>query len=236
MDKTKVLSICIPTWNRIDFVVRAVEKVIGDPRIWEIIINDDASNIYTFCKLQEIMEGLGDNIKVTRNPVNLDCYANKAKVLSLASNDWCILLDSDNIIDKSYIDAIYALHSWEEDTFYCPEFAKPHFDYRDFSSRKITRQNVHSHVGTKSFDCLINTANYFVHRETYLNLFNPNINPHAADTIYMNSRLLEYGGKLYVVPGMQYFHDVHDGSHYKANNHKSNDLFKELRKKLNDMR
>lgn len=238
MDQSIRISICVPTWNRTDLVIRAIEQVIDDPRVGEIIILDDDSNWQYYAMVCEKLAALDKNEKVFlwRNEFNLDCYKNKAEVLRMATNEWCILLDSDNVIDTSYIDAIYALPEWHSAYFYAPEFAKPHFDYRMFSGQTINHKNVHSHCGTKEFDCLINTANYFVNRDVYLYLFNPDIDPHAADTIYMNSRLFDYGGSLYVVPCMQYFHDVHPGSHYKANNHKSNGLFEELKKKLEDMR
>lgn len=232
---SRTISICIPTWNRTDLVVRAIEQVVHDPRVHEIVIVDDASPLELYFKLEAMLEPL-PKIKLSRNGANLDCYANKNRALELASNDWCILLDSDNVIDTSYLDALYAIPEWVSNTFYCPEFARPHFDYTMFAGQTITKKNVHKHVGSKAFDCLINTANYFVYRGTYMWHFNPSINPHAADTIYINSELLRAGGKMYVVPGMQYFHDVHDGSHYKANHHKSNGLFKELREKLNSMR
>lgn len=229
------ISICITTWNRTDLVVRAFEKVLDDDRIGEVVIVDDSSPMELYFKLESMVSGL-PKVTLFRNGENLDCYANKARAISLAKNEWCILLDSDNVIDKSYLDALYALPDWSRVTFYCPEFARPHFDYRMFSGNLIYKENVHSHVGSKAFDCLINTANYFVHQGVYLSVFDPNINPHAADTIYMNHRFLDKGGYLYVVPGMQYEHMVHDGSHYKANNHLSNDLFKELKEKLNNMR
>lgn len=238
MDQSIRISICIPTWNRTDLVIRAIEQVIDDPRIGEIIVLDDFSDWHHYESLREKLTALDKSEKVFlwRNEFNLDCYRNKAEALRMATNEWCILLDSDNVISPNYINAIYALPDWNQHTFYCPEFAVPHFDYRMFSGRVITGFNVRTHCGTKEFDCLINTANYFVNRDVYLHLFNPDIDPHAADTIYMNSRLLDYGGSLYVVPGMQYFHDVHPGSHYKANNHKSNGLFEELKQKLENMR
>jgi glycosyltransferase involved in cell wall biosynthesis len=238
MDKNVTISICVPTWNRTDLVIRAIEKIVADERINDITIIDDGSDVSYYDTLLALTKRINvrDKISVWRNQWNLDCYANKNETLMLAMNEWCILLDSDNIIDTDYIDALYALPTWDKDTFYCPEFARPHFDYREFADKTITKQNVHSFVGTKAFDCLINTANYFVNRTTYMNLFNKGFNPHAADTIYMNSRLLESGGKMYVVPGLQYFHDVHKDSHYKANHHKSDKLFEELRNKLNEMK
>lgn len=215
-------------------VMRAVEKIIDDDRVSEIVVVDDASKLETYFQLQSIFEG-AHKVKLMRNEHNLDCYANKKRAVELASNDWAILLDSDNIIDKDYLAAIYAMPEWSSDTIYAPSFAKPHFDYRDFQGYTLTKSNVHQHVGTKTFDCLINTANYFIHRGTYLWNFDPDLNPHAADTIYMNTRHLRSGGKIHVVPEMHYFHDVHAGSHYKANAHKSTGLFEQFRQELNDM-
>jgi glycosyltransferase involved in cell wall biosynthesis len=236
MSPTEQISICIPTWERTHMVMKAIEKVLDDPRVGEIVIVDDASSIGTWFELESMFNGTHVKYKLLRNTKNLDCYANKKRAIMNASNDWCILLDSDNVIDTTFLDAIYALPEWVSDTFYAPEFAQPNFDYTPFSGKWIDKHNVHSHVGTKAFDCLINTANYFVHKGTYLWVFDPEIDPHAADTIFMNTKHLSSGGKIYVVPGMQYFHRVHDGSHYKANQHKSSTLFEDLKNQLSLMR
>lgn len=123
MGNNEKISLCIPTYNRVDMTLQAFENVYQDERISEIIIVDDASDIVIFTELKEFCE-LIPKIKLYRNITNQDCYRNKMTALSYASNDWCILLDSDNIIYKDYIDSVYR-QNWDNNTIYTPSFAKP---------------------------------------------------------------------------------------------------------------
>ena len=82
------------------------------------------------------------------------------------------------------------------------------------------------------FDCLINCANYVVPVKEYLRVFDPNFNPWTADTVYQLYNWLKAGNAMYVVPGMQYDHLIHDGSHYKEHNRKVPGLFNEITGKI----
>lgn len=75
---------------------------------------------------------------------------------------------------------------------------------------------------------MINTCNYFVNKKEYLKIHKSDIDPHAADTAYFNLNWIKAGNTIKVVFGLKYQHDIHDGSHYKEHNHKSNGLFDEI--------
>ncbi len=239
----KKISLCITNYNRTDMVIRAFEKVLDDPRISEIIICDDASTGKTINELRNLIEKLlstqiqsSDKIKLLVHATNVDCYLNKKRAIAQATNEWCILFDSDNILDTSYIDALYVLeNSWDPKVIYAPDFAKPHFDYSVFSGETISEYNVAEQSYIKPFECLINTCNYFVNRDEYFKIHDSNINPHTADTAYFNYKWIEAGNKMFVVPGMQYEHTIHDGSHYKINNHKTGELFEEIMYKFRQL-
>ena len=227
----QTLSLAIPTYNRHQMVLACVADSLADDRIDEIILCDDASADGSYERLQ-VWAADFPKVKIFRNEQNLDCYANKAQVLRHAKNDWAILFDSDNILGRDYIDRIYSIPVWDEDSSYLPVFAQPHFDYREFQSHFIDRTNVASYMGNGTFRTALNTANFFVHRETYLGVWNPNVNPHTADSIYMNFRLLAAGKKLVFVPGLHYQHRVHEQSHYKNNCHKTGRFAQEVETKL----
>jgi len=215
MDNRKI-SICIPTYNRYEMTIESFAQVLNDDRIKEVVIIDDDSQDGSYGKLWEHFENEA-KVFVSRNIENLDCYKNKAETLSVSDNEWVILLDSDNIITPDYLDKIFAIEEWEEKTIYAPTFASPHFDYRQFDGVKVDRNNVKEYLHNEVFLTALNTANFFVNRETYLKAFNPDIDPVTSDSIYMAYRLLEQGNSYYFVPGLEYEHRVHSGSHYQNN-------------------
>ena len=100
------ISICIPTWNRVEMTLNSFKKVYNDARIDTIVIVDDASDIDVYTRLKEECDKLS-KVKLYRNVTNQDCYANKFVAVSYSPTDYCILLDSDNQIDETYIDKIY---------------------------------------------------------------------------------------------------------------------------------
>lgn len=227
----KKLSLCITSYNRCLMTLECIEDVKDDPFLDEIVIVDDASDIYIFNELKEACDKI-PKVKLYRNEVNLDCYANKAKAVSLASNSWVILFDSDNIMTKEYIDKIYE-QVWNEDTILAPTWAQPTFDYREFSGWYVMRENVADLIDLPMFATALNTHNMFVHRDRYLECFDANKDPNTSDSIFMNTQWLERGGRIHFVEGLHYFHRIHNESHYIKNSHKgdmNNDLIEKLRK------
>ncbi len=229
------ISLCLTTYNRSDMVIRAISQVLDHPMIDEIVIVDDCSDYEIYkdlCSKIDLLAGDNEKIVVHRNESNLDCYRNKHRSIELAKNDWCIIFDSDNVIDHSYIDKLIDL---QPKTIYAPDFARPHFDYRHFGGLTIDKSNISSIINFKAYECLINTCNYVVNRTEYLEVWDGSIDPHTADTAYFNYCWLKAGNKIHVVEGMQYEHEVHDGSHYKNNNHKTGDFFEVVMEKIKQL-
>jgi hypothetical protein len=76
----------------------------------------------------------------------------------------------------------------------------------------------------------------FVNRDEYLQCFDPNVDPHSSDSIFMNYQWLNRGNSIYFVHELTYQHTVHENSHYKANCHKSPEFYKEIEEKLKNMK
>lgn len=202
-------SLCITTYNRYELLLESFSKILEDDRISEIVVVDDASKPEIVEQLRVALSEM-PKIKFYVNETNLGMSRNKVKAIELASNPWCIIFDSDNVIDSSYLDALpqYITPS----VIYCPDFAQPQFDYRKFGGRIINSDNVHSFVNKPLADCLLNTCNYLVNREEYLRVYEYNENMKGTDTIWFNYLWLKTGNSFNVVPGMQYFHRVHNAS------------------------
>jgi len=233
-----MISLCITTYNRYELLLQSFAQVLHDERISEIIIVDDYSDIDIFEKVAAAVKYM-PRVKLYRNEKNIDCYYNKAKAIRYARNSpytQCILLDSDNMIDSEFIDVLIAARGnkvWDKDTIYAPEFAAPQFNYKRFKGLTIQKENVAQYMEAPFFQILLNTCNYFVNRNEYLLSFDENKNPHTADTIYQNMNWLKAGKKIFVVPGLVYYHRLHDGSHYEINNHRTG---KFLEKVVNELK
>lgn len=219
MDNRKV-SICIPTFNRYEMTIESFAQVLSDPRVDEVVIVDDCSTDGSFERLIAYFS-IEPKVRIAINECNQDCYWNKKIAIDYAHNEWCILLDSDNIIGTDYLDRIFDKPFWFLDTIMQPIFAKPHFDFRKFSGKFIDRLTVKKYLHDELFTTALNAANFFVNRNTYLKAFDPDTDPVTSDSIYMAYRLLEQGNKYYFVPGLEYEHRVGHPSHYTANVHRT---------------
>lgn len=209
------ISICIPTYNRFELTVASFEKVIDDERIAQILIIDDFSNDGSYEKLRFHFK---DNQKVivVRNKWNVGCLKNKFTSILYSTYQWCILLDSDNSIDKDYIDKIYSFE-WDEKTFYQPSFAKPKFDYRHLINI-YTKENAKEFLDDELFITMLNTQNFFVNRKKYVSILNKNEKEvSAADSIYFAYLWLKNGNKIELVDGLEYNHLLHDDSLFLNN-------------------
>ena len=210
------ISICIPTFQRVDMTLDSFKEVYDDERVSEIIIVDDASDISVFEELKSICDVL-PKVKLYRNLTNQDCYRNKMVAIGYATNDWCILLDSDNKIGKDYIDRLFDYSYWDNDTIYAPTFAKPTFDYRAYGLTTIHRTNVADFIDKPLFETALNTCNYFVNKNEYLKVWDGSIDPVTSDSIYFTYCWLNTGNRIYFVEGLEYEHKVWSGSHYDNN-------------------
>lgn len=223
-----MISLCLTNYNRYDMLLEAIQGVISDERITEIVISDDCSDEIIYDKLK-ILAYAYPKIKLHRNYKRMGMSLNKATAVALASNEYCILLDSDNIIGKDYIDEVYK-KSWFADVIYCPELAKPTFIYTDYTQKILDKDSVKPFLKDVMFGCLLNTCNYFFHRDTYLDVYEYDPDLMASDTIYFNYLWLRSGRKMVVVPNLSYFHRMHTGSgwqqDWEANNIRFNKTLK----------
>lgn len=212
------ISLCLTTYNRTDYLYESFKNILDDDRVNEIIITDDASNTdIQWSVAAEVAKW--DKVKLHINQTNLDCYRNKRESISKASNEWVIIFDSDNIITKSYIDRIENLFiaGLNPKTVYQPSFAKPHFNFTKYESFLIDKGNVSKYIIDDTFGTMLNAMNYFVNRDEYLRVWDGSVDPVTSDSIFHNYNWLKAGNNIYVVPGLEYEHRVHDGSHYQNN-------------------
>jgi glycosyltransferase involved in cell wall biosynthesis len=229
------LSLCITTYNRYKMTMKSFARVLDDNRISEIVIVDDCSEMEYYDKLAAETIDM-PKVRLIRNERNLGMSLNKKKAIDLAKSDWCIIFDSDNIIYPSYLDALQLrVNILKPDVIYCPDFAKPQFDYRKFGGLYIENHDVRHFISQPMAEPVMNTCNYVVNRKEYLKIYQHNPEMKGTDTIWFNYLWLSAGNSFYVVPGMEYQHRVHPGSGWLQDadyNMKKAKEVKELIKKL----
>ena len=210
-----MFSLCIATIDRFDnFLKDYLEKYITNDLIDEIIICDENGNDYN-----KIMNAYPNSpkIKVYKNESVLGAFLNKLKTCKLASNEWIVLMDSDNFADYSYFQTAkeyICKTDISKNSILSPSFAKPNFDYKSLAG------NIY-HKG-KMFDnnCLANTGNFIINKYLIDNLDISkeleNIkNSSACDVIFFNTLLFEQLDlQFHVIKDMEYSHIVHKGSFY----------------------
>lgn len=222
------LTLAITTYNRLQYLRESFAQVINHPRITEIILMDDSSDLHIFQQIEALKE-LSPKIKVHRQARNRGMSRNKADAVSYAENEWVILFDSDNVIGPDYVDAVSL--DPNRHIIYQPSFAKPHFDFRKYEKFYITGSNAGVEIRTPMINTMLNACNYLVNRDEYLRVYEENTEQKASDTIWMAYLWIKAGNSFYVAPGMEYYHRVHNGSGFLQDadyNFKQADKVKQL--------
>lgn len=227
-----MLSLCIPTKNRWNFLKINLPIYLDNPYIEEIIITDE--NGEDSEEIQKVYKD-NDKIKVFINDKVLGAYLNKRKCVSLAKNDWVCLMDSDNFAPLSYFEAWNTCikdNKLNNDFIYAPwrtipQQSHPGFDYMKFTEeynfekcKELFDKNPF-YENQNIFKCMLNTGNYIINKEIYNfcftdeNLKHVEDNCKGLDVLFQNYLLLTKGNcKLVLVPNMEYHHIVHSGSYY----------------------
>ncbi len=176
----ETISVGITHYNRTEFIEEAITPLLKDDRVGEIVIVDDFSDDYG--ELLKIVSEIDDTNKVNifRNSNNMGAFKNNIITAKHCQKPWIILMDSDNIIEKDYIDVLYKLHSWDPDIIYCPDWAitfpekpsSPFLNYTIYDNQKFHIQDIKKHhLEIANFWSFLNNGNYFINREAYLRVY-----------------------------------------------------------------
>ena len=237
-----LITLAVPHHNRPAMLAELLcERVLLDRRISKFLVVDDFSssscrNALGLWARTQLGRFKDFDLKVVLATSPADCYGNKHRTVQHCETEWVVLMDDDNQLAPGYLDALFALPEWEDGVAYLPTFAMPHFDYRVFAGLRVDRHSVAGYCDDRTFLTALNTANHFFQKGRYLNAWDPSVDPHTADSIYMNYRWLVQGGSLQFVAGMHYHHRVHDGSHYKQNVHRTAGFDKVVERMLKSLR
>ncbi len=93
------VSICIPQYNRIQFLLLSLEQIVrqlyGEI---EIVVSDDCSTDDTEIKIRELQQHYRFPIIYSRNQVNCGYDRNYRRSIELATGDYCMLIGNDDTL------------------------------------------------------------------------------------------------------------------------------------------
>jgi len=144
-------SIITVTFNSAPFVLQTVNSVLQQTKEeFEYIIGDDCSNDDTWEMINQFTD---PRIRRYRNDTNLGEYANRNKAVRMATGDYILFIDGDDIIYPHaletvsvYIDsfpdcAMFILREWDPHILY-PFRSEPQMTYRfEFLDQSILGGN-----------------------------------------------------------------------------------------------
>ena len=250
IEPPRSISVAIPHYNNSNYICDSIDPLINDERISEIVICDDKSHDINELE-QKLLKYNSSKIKLFKNEVNMGCYHNKIKTISKCTNDWAILLDSDNIYNKKAIDTIYSIKEWKEDTIYTPSWAMTFpnepskmLNYTKYNNTFITKQIYLNTFNDNVFQCLINTCNYFLpvkkFNECMINI-QKNYRREVIDSLdsaVLFTDWLFNNNNIFVLESLHYNHRLHDQSNYnlsKSHSHSKsvlNMLFNKIKSSI----
>lgn len=221
----RTISLAIPHYNNSDYMMETMSASLSDDRVSEIIICDDKSNDIEI--LENLIASLNNpKIKLYKNQINLGVYHNKIKTVTYCSNQWALLIDSDNIITKEFIDRIFEIETWCTNTIYAPSYAYTFpqgpsqlLNFESYAGTYITPEIYIQHaISNINFQCLINNCNYFIPTAEFIKSMP--YNDYKRDTIdSMDGAVLFTDwlcnkNTVFIVKNMQYKHRLHPQSTY----------------------
>jgi glycosyltransferase involved in cell wall biosynthesis len=221
------ISLAIPYYNNSNFILEAISPALTDDRVSEIIICDDfSSDINSLIKI--IMNINSKKIVFFRNNENKGCYENKIETVSKCTNEWAILLDSDNVLSESYIDKLFEIPVWDETVIYAPSNAitfpeyppSPSLNFAKYENTLITREVYKNEFESINFKCLINDCNYFLPVKSYLKCMKPlqylfdRKRMDCQDSAILFTDWICNNNTVYVVKDLHYKHRLHPNSNY----------------------
>ena len=221
----------ITTHNlRYQMTIDCFAQIIDNDFIAEFVIVDDASPDNAGIRLIEYFKN-NPKVKIYINEENIQMSRNKNKAIGLCKEPFVLIGDSDNTFTNYYIDALKNI-LLEDNTIYCPDFAKPTFNFKKFSGRTFDKTNIKELAFDDMGNVSMNTCNYVVPKERYLRVYEHNPLMKATDTVHFAYLWLKAGNKFHIVDGMEYEHLVHKNSGFMDDCDYNMARSAELRKKI----
>jgi glycosyltransferase involved in cell wall biosynthesis len=140
------LSICIPQYNRIDFLLKNLE-IISHQQIdeLEVVVSDDCSTDSTEMSIKELAVNYKYKLVYHRFSSNQGYDRNFRKCIELADGDYVVIIGNDDTINPDY-DLRNLVKFLEENDF--PSLGFTNFVEEAAGNKLVERANVTALLGT----------------------------------------------------------------------------------------
>lgn len=213
-------TLAFTTYNSASYMIKQLERnyfELSEGLIDEIIIQDDLTDDYNILKEFET-----NNIKIYQNSQRLLPLLGRVNLLNKCKNDWVILMDSDNFLNKKSFDALRPL-SLQQGVIYAPGFATPEFDFKSqYANTMIDMHMAANRIGVPGvnwINVLLNTGNYLVPRQEYLEVakdIDTSFPVHPCEVLYFNYLWLKSGRNIFCSENYEYEHTLREDSFYRT--------------------
>lgn len=221
-------SLGFTTYNSSQYIIKQLSKnyfEMSDYFIDEIVIQDDFSDDYTV-----LQPYANDKVKIFQNPKNLSPLLSRVNLIKNCKNERVLLMDSDNFLDKNSFLKINSIQP-EDDKIYCPDFARPCFQFKEFSGKDIDLAFAKQHLNELGMQILLNTGNYFVPKNNYLKVaknIDLSFAYYTVDVIYFNCLWLKAGNTISCIKDYEYDHTMRGDSYYMTHSAYCKDKLEEV--------
>jgi hypothetical protein len=233
MDSVK-LSLCITTMDRFDtFLSKNLDKYLDyliDDVIDEIVICDENGNDYNKIteKYKHLLETM-PNFRVYKNDQRLGVFKNKLKVCSYSSNNFIVLIDSDNFPDDKYFKIVKEYigekgKTFPQHTILAPSRSinhnnAPNLNYKEFENKIVTKSNIKQYLPNIKFKVLLNTGNYVISKTITDNIKYNNVIMDiisGCDVVFFNLLAFQQFSdmEIHVIKDLEYSHTEHKDGEY----------------------
>lgn len=209
------ISLCIATMDRWSFLKETLPKYLTNNYIDEIVISDENGN-----DCEQIFKAFGPHpkIRLFSNMRRLGAFSNKMTAVSHAKNKWVCVFDSDNYAPPAYFSAaLKAMAS--ENVVYLPSRLMAYKSETEFDNRRFIGRDIDLGAARMNFtndlEILCQSGNYICSKELFMKAtpsYGFENQCSGMDALYKSILFLSAGAVLRAVPGMEYYHAVHDGS------------------------
>lgn len=217
------ISLAFTTYFSSNYIIEQFKRdyfSLSDHLIDEIVIQDDRSDDYEILK-----KFSSDRVRVYQNNENLSPLLSRVNLVNNCKNDWIILMDSDNFLEKNCFDKIKELELNNE-IIYCPDYARPNFGFKVFSNVLMDMNFVKPKIQNSDIQIFLNVGNYLVNKNNYLKVakrIDRSFAHWAVDVIYFNYLWLSSGYKLFCIKDYEYDHTIRGDSYWMQIGEKSKD-------------
>jgi len=213
------LTIAIPTLNRWKFLQDSLPTFLDRPEVAEVIVCDENGDDAKQCMNSSFAQH--PRLRIVVNERVLGIYENKRKCISLSKTNWVAVLDSDNFFPEEWFDTLTDVINLNDLTRVYASAEAKHVrngsvkEYtKDFSGLELTAKVWNSIFEKPNWNFLLNEGNWVVPKRV-LEVLPASVKSSdlmAADAIFMLRSFVAGGYTVHYVPGLAYFHTVHDGS------------------------